>query len=501
MQELASAATFIVTWPGPLLLVVGMFLGALFGILPGLGGPQVIALLTPLTYGMDPRLGVTFLIGAMGSVATGGSISAILINTPGTGQNAATLLDGFPLTLKGKAGRALGASAMSGASGGVFGALILLALIPVGKQVVLAFSYPEIFMMALMGMSIIVVVSQGSMWKGLIAGALGLMLASFGFDPVTGSIRYTFGVDYLWDGIKIVPAVIGLFAIPESVELLLKGGTVSSVPVTASYKDVWQGIADVPRNWWLFIRCSIIGTIIGIIPGVGGAVATWVAYGHAVQTERKNPRFGEGDIRGVIAPESAVCAKDGGALVPTVTFGIPGSVETAVLLGALMLQGVTPGPKLIVEHTDVVYAMVLALAISNIMIALLTIFGAKYLAQLTRVPISILAPVVFTLCLFGAYATDGEFGDVVVALVIGFVAYAMKVYGFSRVPVVIALVLGSVMQETFHQTLQAMGPSGFFVRPMSLILFLVTIAMIVYPFWSKSRRERRMMPVATDIEG
>ena len=500
MQDLASAAVAFFSWPAPLFLVIGVLLGGLFGILPGLGGAQVIALLTPLTFGMDPRLAVTFIIAAMGAVPTGGSISAILINTPGTGQNAATLLDGFPLTRRGKAGQALGASAFSGALGGIFGALILLVLIPIGKQVVMAFSYPEIFMMAIMGISIIVVVSQGSMWKGFIAGGIGLLFSAFGFDPVTGALRYTFGIDYLWDGIKIVPAVIGLFAIPEAVELFLKGGSVSSVAVTTSGQDVLYGIRSVFKHFWLFIRCSIIGTIIGIIPGVGGAVACWVAYGHAVQSEKDKGQFGKGDIRGVIAPESAVCAKDGGALVPMVTFGIPGSVETAVLLGTLALQGIVPGPKLIIEHTDVVYVMVLALVAANILMSLMAIFGARYLAKLTRVPITILAPAVFTLCLLGAYATEGKSGDVVLALVIGIFAYAMKVYGFSRVPLVIALVLGSVAQQSFHQTLQSMGPEGFFNRPLSLVLFLATVAMVAYPLWSNSRKGRVVL-VEADAEG
>lgn len=496
MEELASAATAFFSWPAPLYLVIGMLLGALFGLLPGLGGAQVIALLTPLTFGMDPRIGITFIISAMGAVGFGGSVPAILINTPGTGQDAATILDGFPLARKGKAGMALGAGAMASCVGGLIGALVLLILIPVGKQVVTAFSYPEIFMMAIMGISIIVAVSQGSMWKGFIAGGLGLMLSSFGFDPVTGALRYTFGIEYLWDGIKIVPAVIGLFAIPEAVDLFLRGGSISEEPITASRKDVIEGIKAVFRHWWLFIRCSVIGTLIGIIPGVGGAVACWVAYGHAVQTEKKDPRFGSGDIRGVIAPEAATNAKDGGALVPTVVFGIPGSVETAVILGTLTLQGVVPGPKLMLERADVVYVMVLALAASNVLVSFLGLLFANQLARLSAVPTRILAPIVFSLCLLGAYTTEGKFGDVVLSLVIGVMAYAMRTYGFSRVPVIIALVLGAVAQETFHQTLQSMGPEGFFTRPMSLALLLITIAMVAYPPLAASRKRKVMVSEA-----
>ena len=323
MVEAALPALIsMLTWPAPLYLVLGTLLGMLFGILPGLGGPQVLALLLPITYGMHAELAMVLLVGAMSSIAFGGSIPAILINTPGTGQSAATCFDGFPLAQQGKAGMAIGAAATASCLGAVFGAIILTVILPIGRLVVLAFSYPEYFMLALMGLSVIAVVSIGSLWKGLVAACLGLIFSTFGYDPITGSVRFTFGSDYLWDGIRLMPAFIGLFAIGETLDLFLKRGKIAQA-YTGKIGGVTQGVKAVFRNFGLFLRCSIIGTIVGIVPGVGGAVSNFLAYGHAVQVSKNPENFGKGDIRGVIAPEAGNDAKDGGALVPTLIFGIP----------------------------------------------------------------------------------------------------------------------------------------------------------------------------------
>ena len=491
MAEIMQGFMDFLAWPSPLFMALGALLGMLFGFIPGLGGAQALALLTPVTFGMPSNQAMAMLIGAMGAVPFGGSISAILINTPGTPQNAATTFDGFPLTRQGKAGYALGASASSSVMGALFGVVVLAVLIPLGKPVVLAFSYPEYFMMAFMGISVIAVVSLGSIWKGLTAGVLGLMLSTIGYDPVTGSVRFTFGIDYLYDGIKIVPALIGLFAISESLNMMIKGqelGSGSKV-IGDVGSGVWEGIKATFRYWWLFIRCSVIGVIIGIIPGVGGSVSNFLAYGHAVQTTRDNPHFGLGDVRGVIAPQASDTAKDGGAMVPTILFGIPGSVETAVLLGALILHGLQPGPKLLLDNPTIVYVMIFALVASNILAGVLGILGARYLAKLTFLPVNLTAPLIFALALMGAYATDGVLADVILALVFGVIGYFMNKYGFTRVPLVIALVLGTMFQQTYHQTMISMGWQGFFTRPISLGIFVATVVMLVVPFL-KARRSR-----------
>lgn len=472
----------ILTWPGPLYLCLGTLLGMMFGILPGLGGPQVLALLFPITYGMDINLAMVLLIGAMAAVPFGGSISAILINTPGTGQSAATCFDGFPLAQKGKAGMAISAAATASCLGAVFGAVILTVLLPVGRRVVLLFSYPEYFMLALMGLSVITAVSKGSLWKGIASAIFGLMLSTMGYDPVTGSVRYTFGSDYLWDGIRLVPAFIGLFAVGEAIDLFISRGKIAQSSFKGRMGGIGEGILAVFRNFGLFFRCSVIGCIVGIIPGVGGAVSNFLAYGHAVQSSKNSGTFGSGDIRGVIAPEAANNSKDGGALVPTLIFGIPGSLEMAVLLGVLIVLGLEPGPRMMLENPETVLVLIYVLVAGNIVASLIGIFGAGFLLKLTHVPSTLLAPVIFMLGLMGAYFTNGILGDVILSLVFGILAFAMKRFGFSRIAVVIALVLGRLAQKTFHQTLMLWGIKGFFVRPISLTLFIITLGMVLFPY-------------------
>ncbi len=471
--------------------MLGTLLGLLFGILPGLGGPQVLALLLPITYGMETNLAIVLLVGAMSSIAFGGSIPAILINTPGTPQSAATCFDGFPLAQQGKAGMAIGAAATASCLGAIFGAVILTILLPVGRYVVLAFSYPEYFMLALMGLSVIAVVSKGSLWKGLIAACLGLILSTIGYDPVTGSVRFTFGTDYLWDGIRLVPAFIGLFAIGEALDLFLGRGKIAQSLYSGEIGGMVKGIKAVFNHFGLFIRCSVIGTLVGIIPGVGGAVTNFLAYGHAAQASKNPEGFGSGDIRGVIAPEAANDSKDGGALVPTLLFGIPGSLEMAVFLGAMIVLGLDPGPRMMIDRPEIVLVLIYTLVAGNILVALIGIFGAGALVKLTYVPATLLAPVIFALGLMGSYLTHELLADVIITLIFGVLALGMKRFDFSRIAVVIALVLGGLAQKTFHQTLLLWGYKGFFIRPISLGLFIITVAMVVFPYARSKALGRR----------
>ncbi len=491
MESFIPALIEIFSFPTVWFLLLGSMLGLLFGLLPGLGGSQVLALLLPITFGMDPSHSIVLLIGAMGATAIGGSLTAILLNTPGTAVNAATTFDGFPLTQQGKAGMAIGAAVTSSVLGAIFGAIILTIIVPLGRHIVLAFSYPEYFMMAVMGLAMIVVLSQGSLWKGIIAGGLGLMLSFIGYDPVTGGTRFTFGTDYLWDGIKLVPALIGLFAISEAISLFIKKGSISNVRVNTSLKGVFSGIIAVFRYFPLFIRSSIIGTLIGMIPGVGGAVANFLAYGQAATLAKDSENFGKGDIRGVIAPESANNAKDGGALVPTLIFGIPGSLEMAVLLGALVIHGIQPGPRLILDNSNIVILLIYTLVLSNIIVGIIAILAATQLTRITAIKTSIIAPIVMILALIGSFATEGLFLDVIVALIFGAIGFAMQHFGYSRVALVIALVLGGMMQSSFHQTIDALGVGGFFNRPISLTLIIITVIMIALPYINKIRKRGR----------
>lgn len=488
-----TLSQFLTLQPADLILVMlGVIIGFVFGFLPGLGATQAIALLIPLTYTLAPERALLLLMSVAGATPFGGSVSAILLNTPGTPVNVATSWDGYPLAQSGKAGMALGASATASGLGALVGVAVLLAILPIGRLVVLSFSYPEYFAMALAGLCVLVVMEQRELWKGLMSLALGMLLASIGYDPVTGGVRLTFGVTYLWDGIKLIPALIGLFAISEGLKLTVQeagmGSTVSAARVRSGYRDVFQGALAVLRNWGLFLQSSIVGVIIGIIPGIGGAVSNVLAYSLAVQTSKEKESFGKGDIRGVIAPEAANNSKDGGGLVPTILFGIPGTAEMAILLGALVLHGVTPGPRMVEENMSVVYALVVALVLSNIITSTLGIILAPFLSRVPAIPNGILGALIIILGATGAYATELNFNDSLTAIIFGVSGYFLSRFGFSRVAIVMALVLGEIMQTNFFLTVDTMGPLGFILRPIALVLILLCLLITATSFRHPARK-------------
>jgi len=340
-----SALKILMQFDSILYLIGGGLFGMLAGLIPGLSGSTAIILLIPLTFGMDPNQAFLTLVSAYGASTVGGSLTAIIIGVPGQGKNAATVFDGFPMSQKGQAAEAVGAAAASSAYGGIFGALVLAFLIPVMRQVVLLFGPPEFLMLAVWGLSVIGVLTGRYLINGLIAVFIGLLLSFVGFNPVVGGIRYTFGSMYLWDGISMASVFIGFFAVSIVIDLAIKGVPIagSRAKIHNAFKKMLVGLMAPIRHFALFIRCSAIGTIIGMIPGVGGIVAAFLAYGHAVQSSKDKSMFGKGDIRGVIGPESSNNSSAGGAMVPLLAFGIPGGEATALMLGALMIHGISPG--------------------------------------------------------------------------------------------------------------------------------------------------------------
>ncbi len=470
-------------------LVLGVLLFLVFGAMPGLGGPVAFAILIPLTYTMDPVSAFALLVGGHSAVMFGGSISAILINTPGTGQNVATCFDGYPLTQQGRAGEALGASAASSAMGSIVGAFVLAGMIPVMRMVVLAFGPPELFLICIFGLTTIAAVSRGSLLKGLVAGVLGLLLSFVGFERITGDLRYTFGTLYLWDGVNLIPVIIGLFAIAEVVHLCATGGSIAKREVSKTAEGVLKGVRAVFKHWFLMIRCSIIGTVIGLIPGAGGAIANVVAYGHAVSTSKHPEKFGTGVIEGVIASESSNDAKDGGALVPTLAFGIPGSESMAILLGAFLIQGLQPGPEMLTKHVDFLFSLVWMIVLGGILGAVIGLSVAHRLTRLTVVPFSLLAPFILVVGLLGSFCARGLLSDVFLTVIFGFLGYGMKKYGYPRGPTVIGLVLGHIVERNFHLSLQLFG-WHFLLRPIPLGLLLGLAALVALRLVSKPRRRQ-----------
>lgn len=493
MTPLGTAALHLMNPGSMMFLVAGTCIGLLFGAIPGLGGTTALALLIPLTFGMDKADAILLMGGSMAATSTGGSVSAILLNTPGIAPNAATVFDGFPMAQQGRAGEAIGAAATASATGGLIGVFTLLAVIPIAKEIVLLFSPPEFFLLAIFGLCAIAVSTGERMLQGLITAVFGFICAFVGYDYISGVVRYTYDVDALWDGIKLVPALIGLFAISQMIDLAVKGGTIADDATKVKIQSISVGIKAVFKHWSTTLIGSGIGTFIGAVPGVGGTVAGFLSYSTQVQRDpNAEIPYGKGNIKGVIAPEAANNAKDGGSLIPTLAFGIPGSAETAVFLGALVLHGIEPGPRLLFDHEDVVFTLVLSLTIACVVATLIVLALARPMAYLTLVDAHILAPVVTVVALVGAYALQGEFGDVVVALAFAVIGYLMIRFDYPRITFTIALVLGEITERSFFQTMGISDDSWmiFINRNISVILIVLIILSLVIPsfrLWLKRR--------------
>jgi putative tricarboxylic transport membrane protein len=493
-ESATEALALLFTLKGSLYLCLGVGIGLVFGAIPGLGGTTAIALLIPLTFGMQPAEAITLIGGVMGSVAFGGSISAILLNTPGIAPNAATCFDGFPLAQQGKAGMAIGAAATASSLGGILGVAILVAVIPIAKEIVLLFGPPEFFALAILGLGAIALSTGGKFLRGLIAGGVGLALAFVGLDAVNGGDRFTGGVEYLLDGVRLVPTLTGVFAIAEMINLTLKGGrVVSGGGESMKISRVSDGIVAVFKNIPILIRGSAIGAFIGAIPGVGGTVASFLSYASTVQASKNPESFGTGNIQGVIAPESANNAKDGGALIPTLAFGIPGSAEMAIFLGVLILHGLEPGPMMLVEHEGVVFSLIVAVASAAILASVIGLILARWLSLITLVDVHILAPTVVAVALVGVYALHNSMGDVAVAMIFGIIGFLMIRYDYPRITAVIALVLGELAERSYHQSMM-IGDNSFSIfygRPISAVLLVATVLIILSPSiraWLRNRK-------------
>lgn len=459
-----------------LFLVGGVLIGLVFGVIPGLGGTTALALLLPLTFGMDVIHAFAMAGGIMGAIEMGGSISAILLNAPGTAPSAATCLDGHRLAQRGRAADAIGAAATASPVGGLFGVVTLLLVLPFARDIVLLFGPPEFFLVAVFGIVTVAVSSSRNLLRGLIAGGIGLMLSFVGYDTVHGGVRFTMGSEYLWDGIPLIPALVGLFGMAEMIRLSVEGGTVAGDASNVKLDGVTSGIRATLKNWNVVIRGSITGTLIGAIPGVGGTVATFIAYATTKKADRRPETFGQGRIEGVIAPESANNAKDSGALLPTLAFGIPGSAEMAVFLGILILHGIQPGPSIFTEHQQDIFGLIIALTLSAVLASIIGITFVRWLAAITMVNGQILAPLVITFSLVGVYAINQAPGDVVLAAIIGVLGYLMLRFDYPRLPFVIALILGETAERGFHQSMMiGNGEWTIFLHSGTSVVLVVLI--------------------------
>jgi putative tricarboxylic transport membrane protein len=473
----------------------GVLVGLTFGVIPGLGGTTALALLIPVTYTMDPVAAMYLAGGSMGATSFGGSMTAILLNTPGTPPNAATTFDGYPLTQQGKAGLAIGASATASAMGGLIGLISLLLVIPLARNIIYLFGPPEFFLLTVLCLLAIAVATLGKLLRGLIAAGFGLMAAFVGMDSVSGELRFAGDLDYLWDGIPLVPVLTGMFAISQMLNLALKGGSiVADADRGTKLSGVFDGVKSVFQHWPHLLRGSAIGTVIGAIPGLGGVVASFFAYSSAAQTSSEPETFGKGNIIGVIAPESANNAKDGASLLPAVAFGIPGSAESALLLSILVLHGIEPGPSILVESQSEIYGLILAITFSAVGASVIGLGLSRWLMLITYVKVEVLVPVVITITLTAVYVLEGKFGDVLVCSIMGVIGYLMIRFDYPRLSFIIALVLGKTMEQAFHQSMIiADGSLVNYIagRPTAVVLIVCIVLTLTFPAIRSYRSVKR----------
>jgi TctA family transporter len=438
-----------------LMLICGVVMGLSIGILPGLGGIVGMTILLPVIYGMDPHSAFGLLIGMVAVIPTSDTFPSVMMGIPGSSASQATIMDGYPLAKRGEAARALGAAFTASLIGGLFGALVLTVIIPIARPIVLAFGSPELFMLALLGMSMVGVLSGNKPIKGILAAGMGVMIGALGAAPAVPEYRYTLGIDYLMDGIPLVVVGLGLFAFPEIVDLVIKGRSIADVATLG--KGWLDGVKDTLRHKFIVLRCSVIGVIVGFLPGLGGSVVDWIAYGHIIQTTKDREKFGKGDIRGVIAPESANNAKEGGGLIPTFLFGIPGSGSMAVFLGGLLILGIQPGPSMVTENIDLLYTAIWSLALANVFGAILSIALSKPITRLTIIPFSYLAPFMVLIITFACYQATRSWGDLVALLLMGTLGWVMKQYGWPRPAALIGFVLSDNLETYLFISVQRYG--------------------------------------------
>lgn len=480
-----------------LLLIGGVMIGIIIGALPGLTATMGVALFLPVTFGMDAVTGVLLLIGVYFGSIYGGSIAAILLNTPGTPASAATALDGHAMTKQGKAGKALGYAAIASGVGGLISVLMLILIAPQLAGVALNFSAPEMFGLALFGLSIISSISGGSVLKGLIAGVFGILISTIGMDPMTSYPRFTYDQLSLLNGFSFIPVMIGLFAVSEALVIMEGeiGGGDKIKKIIANYVlPKWN---ELKRLWFSMIRSGFIGTIIGIIPGAGADIAAFVSYNEGKRFLKKEEieTYGKGNPKGIVSAEAANNGVTGGAMIPLLTLGIPGDAVAAILLGALVVQGIQPGPQLFATSGELVYTLFAGMIIANILMVIFGISGIRLFVKILLVPKKMLAPLILILSTIGAYAISNNIFDVFTMLVAGIIGYFMKKYGFPASPIVLALILGPMAESEFRRSLvMSEGSYSIFLeRPIALGFIIVAVLSLILPLvWGKLKKNKKV---------
>lgn len=482
-----------------LVLVVGTLGGMIIGALPGLSANMGIALMIPFTYKMDPTCAIICLCTIYTSAIAGGSISAILIHTPGTPSSAATALDGYPLTRQGRGLEALGISILSSALGGLLSGVVLLFLSSLLARFSVKFGSEEYFLLAVFGLSIIASLASENLVKGLVSGALGLFLATWGIDAMIGFPRFTFGNIHFYSGIQMVPAMIGLFSIPQVLNQMTAAFRQQRNPVKSELGEVkgsffpkWKTFRSLVPT---ILQSTVIGVSVGILPGAGADVGSWVSYNQAKQISRNKEQFGKGALEGVAAAEAANNAVCGGSLIPALTLGIPGSSAAALIMGGLMVHGLFPGPDLFTTKAAVTYSVMVGFILANIMLYIVGAAICRYVIHVTRIPSAIMCAVIVVLSVVGSYAINKSMFDVFVMFAMGFIGYLMNKFDYAPAATVLGLVLGYTAEKGLRQAISLSEGSSliahFMSRPLSVFLAIMIVAALSIPLLEKARGTRK----------
>ncbi|GHS96733.1 hypothetical protein AGMMS50276_15610 [Synergistales bacterium] len=487
LAALAGARPFII-------MVVGVIVGILGGAMPGISPSMAVALLLPFTFGMTPTMGIVMLCAIYLAANYGGSITAVIINTPGTPSAVVTAFDGYPLAQQGKAGWGLGISLIASVAGGFIGiAILILFAIPLAG-LALKFWPAEYFALALMGLTTVASLGGGKWVESFVAVLLGLLLNTIGMDHMTGTSRFTFDIIRLYDGFSFVPALIGLFAISEVLDNVESFNFNMAKIEVADLKSVWPTVKDYMKLKWTIARAGILGTVIGIFPGAGGTIASFIAYDVEKRLSKEPETFGRGNPHGVAAAESANSSSVSGALVPLLALGIPGSASAAVLVGALMIHELRPGPELFTRHPLLVYTLFSSLLVSNVILLALGAFGSRLWIKVSLIPKRILYPFIFVFSMIGSYAVRSSLFDIGVCFGFGVLGWILNRYRYPVSPIVLGLVLGAMLETNLQMTLMMGGPSLFLTRPISALLLLLSVVLIAWPFIAdmKARKKRQV---------
>ncbi len=494
LESFSLGFSVLLGWKPILVIVAGVIVGILAGAMPGLSPSTAVALLVPFSYTMSPTLALILLTSIYIASNYGGSITAVLINTPGTPSAAVTAMDGYPLTRKGQAGKGLGVALVASTVGGAIGvAILILFAVPLAR-LALKFSPADYCALALFGLATVASMSRGNVLKSLVAILFGLMIKNIGIDPISGVERFTFGSDQLYDGFTLIPALIGLFAVSV---VFAKMESWTGVPrIMEKVDNKLPSLKEFIKIKMTILRSSVIGTVIGIFPGAGATIAAFISYDMAKKASKTPEEFGNGSLEGVAAAEAANSSSVGGALVPLLALGIPGSATDAVLLGAFMLHDLVPGPMLFQDHPDIVYGIFSALIVANIIMLVIGIYGNRFFIKVVSVPEAIMYPLILAIAVIGSFAVSGSLFDVAACIGFGVIGWLFKRYGFPVAPIVLGIVLGKMVEENFRRAVMMDGYSIFYTDKLAFIVLIISFLSFVWPLYKSWKHHKTRQQVA-----